>query len=1251
MRILSPRTTMAAALACGLSGVAAGAPTLSGVVAGSAQITQPNSTTTLVAQGTGKAILAWRDFSIAAGETVRFQQPDANSVALNRVTGSDPSAILGSLSANGKVFLVNPNGILFGAQARVDVGSLVASTMDIADQDFLAGRYQFAGTSGAALRVDGAQLRAGERGTIALLGASVSNNGTLTARLGTVALAAGEGVTLDFNGDGLTRIVVQPARLQALVANGGAVYADGGQVVMTAASMQALAASVAQHGTLQANALVERNGKLVLDAGATGRVDLTGTLAATGAHGGTVSVRGQALSLAATAAIDVRGDSGGGTVLIDAAGALDLHGKVRADALSGSGGAVETNGAVVDASGFSVSAASGAGPAGSWTLTAPAIALDAPLAASIGRTLDAATNAVVQARVEGAGDIVVDAAVLKATPGAAALRLDAGANIVMAPNARIAATGSGARIDVDLNAGAIVLEPGASIASGGGSIGLSGGSDKLPGYATSNALHENGILLDGATLDARNCQCDTRPAGAITLRGAGAAAGVALVNGSRIAGAGNVAITGVAEGFSGRGLVMHGATLSTIGAGTLTLLGRAASGRGVDLADVQLGSVDGALTIAGESAGRPAGVALDGVQIGGATMRGTVAISALNHAVVLSDTPVQPMLAAGAGHPSAIRTTGVIHFRPGGVDASGAPTSALDVPIGVGTAQLPFQLDLAAFGIQPGSTVVIGSSAQRGTLQYNAAALFDGNLTLQSGGGITFTAPLSATGLVTLSSGGLVDSQDVALSAGSLLLHGSGPGGQFQLTNAGNRIGTLALTTMHGEVDVLDSTALVLGPLQGRGFNEITGAATTIDAATSVAGGNVLVRSAGRLILAQDVASLDGDITLVAGTAFDNRANGSLLVGAGRRWQVYADTWSEEVRGALAPTQPNFYHCGYGAACGTARAGNGFIYRQQPAVTITGATLARVYGDANPAFTYGVTGLVNGDSAADVLAGAFGSAATAASNVGRYAVTGSFTSPAGYAVTVRDGALTVTPAALLIAIDDQHKVYGGADPRLSATYTGLKLADTGAVASGLRLAAPTGAAARAGSHAITGSGATASNYAITYQAGTLTVAPALLTYSADPVTAWVGTPVGSFSGSVTGFVYGESLASATTGALAFKGPTGRVARAGTYPLEGSGLAAANYVFRQAPGNLNALVVQAAPSYVAPAIGRDVTFSSSDLYDKNIGEMRVCVGAGALAAAGVGAVNDALGVEWSRVRLSPNLSNCFILGQRNGCNDF
>ena len=95
-------------------------------------------------QSTDKAVINWQTFNISSGETVQFIQPDAHSVALNRVLGSDPSVILGNLTANGQVFVINPNGVLFGNEsAESTSGGLVASTLGISNADFMAGRYQF----------------------------------------------------------------------------------------------------------------------------------------------------------------------------------------------------------------------------------------------------------------------------------------------------------------------------------------------------------------------------------------------------------------------------------------------------------------------------------------------------------------------------------------------------------------------------------------------------------------------------------------------------------------------------------------------------------------------------------------------------------------------------------------------------------------------------------------------------------------------------------------------------------------------------------------------------------------------------------------------------------------------------------------------------------------------------------------------------------------------------------------------------
>ena len=166
------RSILAASLLLAFGSNAWALPTGGAVSAGAASITGGPGTTT-IGQATQNVAINWQGFSIGQGEAVRFVQPNSSAVALNRVVGSDPSSILGSLSANGKVFLVNPNGILFGIGAQVNVGGLVASTLNISDADFMAGRHKFAGAGNGTV-VNQGSITAADGGYVALLGASVS---------------------------------------------------------------------------------------------------------------------------------------------------------------------------------------------------------------------------------------------------------------------------------------------------------------------------------------------------------------------------------------------------------------------------------------------------------------------------------------------------------------------------------------------------------------------------------------------------------------------------------------------------------------------------------------------------------------------------------------------------------------------------------------------------------------------------------------------------------------------------------------------------------------------------------------------------------------------------------------------------------------------------------------------------------------------------------------------------------------------
>ena len=242
-------------LACGAGAHAQ--PTGGVVSAGSATIGGTSGAMTIT-QTTPNVAINWQSFGIRAGESVQFVQPGSSSVALNRVVGSDPSSILGSLSSNGKVFLVNPNGVLFGQGASVNVGGLVASTLAISDASFMANNYTFSGAGTGAVENQGT-INAASGGYVALLGANVSNQGVIAAQLGTVALAAGNAVTLDVAGDKLLRVTVDQGAVNALVDNGGMLRADGGQVLMTTqAAGSLLANAVNNTGVVQAQTLAKR---------------------------------------------------------------------------------------------------------------------------------------------------------------------------------------------------------------------------------------------------------------------------------------------------------------------------------------------------------------------------------------------------------------------------------------------------------------------------------------------------------------------------------------------------------------------------------------------------------------------------------------------------------------------------------------------------------------------------------------------------------------------------------------------------------------------------------------------------------------------------------------------------------------------------------------------------------------------------------------------------------------------------------
>lgn len=603
-------------------------PTNGQVTAGSGSISQSGNVMNVV-QGSDRMVATWNTFNIGSAAKVNFAQPSASSVALNRVTSSDASQIMGQLNANGQVYLINPSGILFGQGSAVNVGGLVASSLNISDGNFMAGNNRFeAGSAGGAVINEG-NIVAADGGYVALLGAQVRNVGSITARLGSVMLGAGKNITLDFNGDGLINMQVSDPSLGASVVNQGLLKANGGLVVMSARSGDALMSNVVNNeGVIEATSLQRRNGTVLLDGGeagvvaVSGRVDVSGRDA--GETGGSFKALGQYVGVFDGARIDASGDAGGGTVLVggnyqgsgterQAVGTyMGEDARIHADALSsggggkvilwstdstqfhggitvlgggqtGSGGLVETSGHHLDATGsVDISAASGKG--GTWLIDPYNINITST--ASVGATGSSPFTS------SGAASSNLSSAVLNAS-------LSEGANVIVQTSAVGGTSGDINVLDNVKGVGnaSLTLQAHRNIIIGSGRT-ISNGTGKSLNVSLVSNYGDTGngsVALTGSTI--------TTNGGAITISGGSnpltgyastnqsSASGVAITSGASLStSGGNITIRGASTSTSSSSSAVNisGSTLNA-GGGNLSILANVASATGTGDAFVLTG--------------------------------------------------------------------------------------------------------------------------------------------------------------------------------------------------------------------------------------------------------------------------------------------------------------------------------------------------------------------------------------------------------------------------------------------------------------------------------------------------------------------------------------------------------------------------------------------------------------------------------------------------------------------------------------
>jgi|GEM_PF-1565338 len=293
------------------------------VSAGDASISVTDKTTT-IQQNSSSVVLDWQSFDVAKDELVQFNQPGRNAAALNRIHDQKASQILGRIEGNGRVFLVNPNGVVFGQNSSVDLGGLVVTTKSISNEDFMAGNYQFQDVDNEGLIVNRGTLSAATGGAVVLLGDTVANEGVIQAKEGSVVLASGKSATIDFEGDGLLQfkvsgeVATNETGADDAVLNSGHISVGNGQVLMTAKAARDVFSNVVNNtGVIEAQGIDTSGGKIRL-LGDGGDVRNSGSLLATSetAKGGNIDLSGDRVAVGDNALVDVSGATGGGEIRI-----------------------------------------------------------------------------------------------------------------------------------------------------------------------------------------------------------------------------------------------------------------------------------------------------------------------------------------------------------------------------------------------------------------------------------------------------------------------------------------------------------------------------------------------------------------------------------------------------------------------------------------------------------------------------------------------------------------------------------------------------------------------------------------------------------------------------------------------------------------------------------------------------------------------------------------------------------------------
>jgi trimeric autotransporter adhesin len=263
-------------------------PSGGNVVGGNASFDYSTPNQLHVHQSSDRAVINWDSFNIGANALTQFHQNSSSSLVVNRVTGDgqDPTQILGSLRANGRVMVLDRNGVFFGANSTIDVGSIIASTGEVDTAAVMNGdtALQISNVDTGGAIINNGSITVAEAGLAAFVSPTIVNNGVITAKMGRVQLASGTAATLDLYGDGLVELAVDTPLENALIENTGAIHAEGGAVHITAAAAKDMVDTVINtSGVIDVSSVTVKGGKIILEGANT---QISGTLNASGKTGG-----------------------------------------------------------------------------------------------------------------------------------------------------------------------------------------------------------------------------------------------------------------------------------------------------------------------------------------------------------------------------------------------------------------------------------------------------------------------------------------------------------------------------------------------------------------------------------------------------------------------------------------------------------------------------------------------------------------------------------------------------------------------------------------------------------------------------------------------------------------------------------------------------------------------------------------------------------------------------------------------------